>query len=83
MLDMAKRKNKSKRPAATGNPWPKRLRALRIAIGEREGLGRSLLQSEAAERIGVSRRTWIAWETGQQIPRDAYQRLIPLTFGRI
>jgi DNA-binding XRE family transcriptional regulator len=84
-MAVAERKRKPKRtPAqpkpAAGNPWPAALKRLRVEIGEREGLGRSLLQSEAAARLGVSRRSWIAWEVGTQIPSSAHAKLIPFVF---
>ncbi len=70
-----------KRKRSPANPWPERLKKLRTDAGAARKLGRSLLQSEAAAEIGVSRRSWIAWETGQQVPSNAYARLIGLTFG--
>jgi DNA-binding XRE family transcriptional regulator len=79
-MSVASPKRKPKRAKPTGNPWPELLRNLRADVGRREKLGRSLHQAEAAERLGVSRRSWIAWETGQQVPSNAYARLIPLTF---
>jgi DNA-binding XRE family transcriptional regulator len=62
------------------NPWPGRLVAIRDAEGAKLKPPRRLKQSEAAARIGVSRRSWIAWETGDQVPSNAYARLIALTF---
>lgn len=85
-MAVATPKRKPKRtptPAPAANPWPAKLKKLRVVVGEREGLGRSLLQSEAAARIGASRRSWISWETGEQVPSNPYARLIELTFGQI
>jgi DNA-binding XRE family transcriptional regulator len=47
-----------KRPKMGG--WPERLRALRERL--------DLTQAQAAEKVGVTRRAWIAWETGEKIP---------------
>lgn len=64
-LTMAKKKPKSS--------WtPAKIRKLRESLG--------LTQAEAAERIGVARRTWMYWEseTREQSPSPAAARLIRL-----
>lgn len=58
-----------KKPA---NPWRKRLKDLREQNG--------LTQTSAAERVGVSASTWIAWENGQRKPSKTAQRLIGILF---
>jgi DNA-binding XRE family transcriptional regulator len=80
MMDAMPKRTRAAKPTA-GNPWPDRLVKIRAAEGVRLKLGRDLYQAEAAARLGVSRRSWIAWETGQTIPSNAYGRLIGLTFG--
>lgn len=70
---MAKKSASKKKPPA-GNPWPGRLLELR----ERWGSAKKLPQADAAERVGVSRRSWIAWEQGKQIPARPVQILIEL-----
>lgn len=52
MLGMAKKR---------GDAWtPERIRELRKRRG--------LTQTEAATKFGVSRRSWAAWESGEQTP---------------
>jgi DNA-binding XRE family transcriptional regulator len=46
-----------KRPTS---PWRAKLKALREKYG--------LTQTEAAARVGVAARTWIAWENSQTTP---------------
>ncbi len=57
MTDMAKRKLKRK---AVRIPKPAEI------LRERKRLG--LTQEKAAEKIGVSRRSWVAYEQGDPIP---------------
>jgi DNA-binding XRE family transcriptional regulator len=57
-----------KRP---GNPWPPRLKAFRKKRG-------GITQQQAAELVGVTRRSWINWEMGHQIPTRPVQILISL-----
>lgn len=53
-------------------PWPARLRALRTKL--------KLTQAQAADRLGVATRTWIAWENAQRVPGRLAQRLLKDTF---
>lgn len=64
---MAK-KQASPKPAP--NPWPARLRALRERL--------ALTQAAAAQKVRISRRAWVKWEMGDQIPSPAHQLLIEL-----
>lgn len=48
---------KKSKPA---NPWPEVLKALRDATG--------WSQATAAAEIGVSTRSWLAWESGEVVP---------------
>lgn len=52
------------------NQWAKKLLALREKWG-------GLTQSDAAEKIGVSRRTWASWELNT-VPPKPIQLLIDL-----
>lgn len=51
--------------------WPKRLYELRKRLG-------GITQEQAAARVRVSRRAWVKWECGQQVPSPAHQLLIDL-----
>ncbi len=42
----------------------------------RKGLG--LSQAKAAAKVGVSRRSWAAWESGETVPTKPLQILIRL-----
>lgn len=42
--------------------------------GHREGLG--LTQKEAADALGVSLRTWQAWEAGTAFPQPRFRRAL-------
>lgn len=53
--------------------WPLRLDQLRKAL--------KLTQAEAAEKLGISVRTWQNWEQGRTRPDTAAVRLMHLTFG--
>lgn len=72
---MAKRK-----PAKpVRNPWPAKL----IELRERWGAGgKKLPQELAAERIGVTRRSWISWEHGERIPLQPVRMLIDLLLSQ-
>ncbi len=48
----------------------RRLTELRKRLG--------ITQTEAAERIKVSLRTWQSWEGGEQVPTDSHALLIKL-----
>lgn len=50
--------------------WAKKLIALRKKLG--------LTQTEAAERIGLSRRAWAGWETNEAKPSAAAVKLLEL-----
>jgi len=64
MTIMAKQRKKESAP----NPWPARLKTLRKYLG--------ISQREAAEKTGVVKGTWIAWENSQRVPgRMAIQLL--------
>lgn len=65
MLTMAKRKK-----PATPILGPTQIKAIREQLG--------LTQTQAAEKVGVSRRSWAAWEGGQQIPSPPLVILIQL-----
>lgn len=56
-------------------PWPARLKELRELLG--------VTQAEAAERVGVSTRTWISWENAQRTPSATAARLLRLTFPEL
>ena len=59
-------------------PTPRELRALRRRLG--------LTQKQAAEKIGVARRTWMYWETPSRDrrPSRAHAKLIALlTDGKL
>jgi len=74
MAIMTKRKPKPK-PVPDPPSWADKLRSLR----ERWGAGgRPLSQEAAAERLGVTRRTLIYWESGTQEPAGAACVLIGL-----
>ena len=66
--------SKKRKPVKTAarSTWPAILRAIR----ERH----DLTQVEAAERIGVSASTWIAWENAQRVPGRLAFRLLETTF---
>jgi len=64
------------RKPSPGNPWPKKLRALRDKRG-------NLTQAEAAEMAGVAARTWIAWENSQSTPSRLAQNLLRQTFPEL
>jgi DNA-binding transcriptional regulator YiaG len=49
---------------------PEQIRAIRVSQG--------LSQSEAARRVGVSRRSWAAWESGEKPPSPRSVILIRL-----
>lgn len=51
-----------------GNDWPERLLTARLRLG--------LTQPEAADRIGVSFRTWVGWERGEHIPLKHFVPLL-------
>ncbi len=59
-----------KRRSAARVQTPKELKALRRRLG--------LTQAQAAARIGVATRTWIAWENRQNVPSTAAATLIRL-----
>lgn len=65
-----------KKPA--GKTWPDKLKRLR----ELWGGTKKLPQGEAAARVGVTRRSWIAWEKGDQIPARPVQILIELLIAQ-
>ncbi len=68
---MAKRK--------PGRQSSKKKSPLAAKLGRlRENL--NLTQTEAAEKIGVSVRTWIAWENDQRKPAATALRLLKITF---
>jgi DNA-binding transcriptional regulator YiaG len=58
MPTMAKRKPKP--TAAAPSYTPEKIQALRKRLG--------LTQTEAAEKVGVTQRAWLSWETGAVIP---------------
>ena len=72
MPSMAKRKKKPARKPDLSNPWPARLKAIRVRL--------DITQSEAAARLGTVLRTWQNWEYGRTRPNPMLARLIDLTF---
>ena len=59
MLSMKKRRKK--RPSSAQLAWsPGKIRDLREAL--------DLTQTEAAFKVGVTRRQWAAWEAGESRP---------------
>ena len=63
MATTAKRKK-----STADNPWPERLRAFRREQG--------LTQVQASARLGIKRRAWITWETGERPPDHICSRLL-------
>jgi DNA-binding transcriptional regulator YiaG len=49
--------------------WPGRLKRLRAKLGK-------LTQAQAAERLGVSLRSWQYWELGERVPHPIIQEAI-------
>jgi DNA-binding transcriptional regulator YiaG len=49
---------------------PKEIRKIRKGL--------NLSQAKAAEKVGVSRRSWAAWESGETVPTPPLQKLIRL-----
>ncbi len=68
MLGMARRKKQ------LAIPTPDEIRAVREARG--------LSVEDAAERIGVSGRTWYHWESGDRVPSESHAILIGLLRAR-
>jgi len=54
----------------------------KVTLGEVIRLARKrkmLTQAEAADHIGVARRTWVRWENGKALPRvHEFERLVVL-----
>lgn len=70
---MAKKKPDKPKPSAKRvSAWPKKLKALRDR--------HKLTQAAAAEKAGVSLRTWISWENAQRIPSGPTARLLTMVF---
>jgi len=67
MATMSKRKP----PAALS--WPDKLKLLRDRWG---APNKPVTQQAAADRIGVTRRSWVSWETGAREPVRSIQVLI-------
>lgn len=67
---MATMAPKRKKRRLAGNSWPARLRAIRERM--------ALTQAQAGEKVGVSVRSWLAWEVGDQIPSRSRQILLEL-----
>lgn len=63
------------RKPSPGNPWPKKLRAVRDK--------HNLTQAEAAARAGVAARTWIAWENSQAKPSRMATNLLIVAFPEL
>lgn len=57
MLSMAKKKTK---PVSAPAYPPATIRKLRERLG--------LTQTEAAEKVGVTQRAWLSWESGAVVP---------------
>lgn len=53
--------------------WPAKLKQLRSQWGKD---GKLATQSFAAERIGVTLRSWASWERGEREPLQPIQMLI-------
>jgi DNA-binding transcriptional regulator YiaG len=54
------------------NQWPEKLKAIRKKYG--------LTQVQAAERIGVTTRCWVAWENNQRTPSRITLRFLKENF---
>lgn len=63
---------KPRKPSKSA-PWPDKLKYLREAWGDGTA---PMTQEAAAERLGVTRRSWIGWEKGTQEPAVPVQKLI-------
>lgn len=75
MQDTMAPKRKRPKPAGNGgNPWPARLKRLRKRLGG----DRSISQAEAAEKVGVSLRSWAGYEAGDRDPPQTVAILIAL-----
>mgnify|MGYP000726956727 CR=1 FL=1 len=70
MATMAKPRKPSK-----SAPWPDKLKYLREAWGDG---ATPLTQEAAAEKFGVSTRTWAGWELGTHTPPVPSGKLIDL-----
>lgn len=70
-MSVAKTPRKPK-PAPV-NPWPEKFKELRDKWGAD---GKPLLQKDAADKLGVTRRSWISWETGERTPSKPIQLLV-------
>lgn len=70
MLTMSKKKKGS---ARLTNPWPDRLRGLRLRHGD-------ISQSQAAALLDVPLKTFQNWEQGRNRPSAALAKLIGLVF---
>lgn len=68
---------KKRRKPATGNPWPERLKALRIHLDTPD---KPASQEEVAARINAPLGTWRNWEQGRRVPNAMIVRLLELTF---
>ncbi len=66
-VHMAKRVRPEGDPA---NTWPRRLFEMRQRLG--------LTQQQAAAKVRVSRRAWVKWESGRQVPSASRQLLLGL-----
>ena len=64
--------SKSRKPSKSA-PWPDKLKYLRDVWGDG---ATPLTQKLAAERFGVSLRSWAGWELGTQVPSGPVCRLI-------
>jgi DNA-binding XRE family transcriptional regulator len=57
------------------NDWPAFLKSIRDSL--------DLTQERAAEQVGVSARSWVAWENGYRTPTPSAQILIRQLASRI
>lgn len=73
MATMTKPRKRKPAPAPAPEPvkpppWPERLRALREKLGARDHRRGRISQRELAELLGVSLRSVVYWEKGEQTP---------------
>ena len=61
----------AKPPKHPDSIWPAKLKALRKRLGKADGSDRPITQAEAARRLGIKTRTWVAWENRSSIPSSA------------
>jgi len=59
--------------------WPAKLKKLRAKWGTD---GKPMTQAAAADKIGVTMRSWASWELGERTPLQPMQMLIDLLISQ-